>query len=388
MLLTSIKYSQYKDSEKEWLLSEVEFESINLLVGKNSSGKSKTIYVINGLSTILSENNKLSFFDGHYCVTFSKSNNIYNYELKYASGLVIKEKLLINKEVVLDRDENGEGFIISSSGNKHEFKIPTDELQSNRRDEKQYPYLEDINSWAKNVRLFNFNSSLGKDFLGIQDKNKSLEIEFDLKTTHKVVDTFNRGIKKHGDEFSKKIIADFNSIGFDISDISLGSLISVGLEIVNNPNVEIVGLRVKENSLPTMTDQNDMSMGMFRALSIIIHFNYYEMERISGTVLIDDIGEGLDYERSTKLINLLISKTESNDNDIQLIMSTNDRFVMNSVDLKYWQIIDRIGGNVKYYNHKNSPKIFDEFKFTGLNNFDFFSTSFFKTGFDEENEDA
>ena len=66
-------------------------------------------------------------------------------------------------------------------------------------------------------------------------------------------------------------------------------------------------------------------------------------------------------------------------------MSTNDRFVMNSVDLKYWQVIDRVGSNVSYYNIKNSSQIFEDFKFTGLNNFDFFATDFFKTGFKTEN---
>ena len=64
-------------------------------------------------------------------------------------------------------------------------------------------------------------------------------------------------------------------------------------------------------------------------------------------------------------------------------MSTNDRFVMNYVDLKYWQIIDRVGNTVKYYNIKNSLKTFEDFKFTGLNNFDFFASGFFKNGFVE-----
>ena len=45
-------------------------------------------------------------------------------------------------------------------------------------------------------------------------------------------------------------------------------------------------------------------------------------------------------------------------------MSTNDRFVMNAVDLKYWQIIERNGCNVKYFNIRNSPQIFEDFRFT------------------------
>lgn len=61
-------------------------------------------------------------------------------------------------------------------------------------------------------------------------------------------------------------------------------------------------------------------------------------------------------------------------------MSTNDKFVMNNTELEYWQIIHREGGLVKMHNITNSAEIFDEFRYTGLNNFDFFSTEFFKTG--------
>ena len=107
-------------------------------------------------------------------------------------------------------------------------------------------------------------------------------------------------------------------------------------------------------------------------------YTTYFFERI-----IDDIGEGLDFERSTKLIELLISKAEKNPN-MQLLMSTNDSFVMNSVDLKYWQIIDRVGCQVNYYNYSNSPKTFEDYKLTGLNHFDFFASGFFKDGFSDE----
>jgi hypothetical protein len=195
--------------------------------------------------------------------------------------------------------------------------------------------------------------------------------------------TFYRAKSLHGKTFVDKVIADFNQVGYDISDIDIGPLRSIQLK-GQTPELDVIGLRVKERNLQCHTDQSDMANGMYRALSIIIHFNFYELEGIPGTVLIDDIGEGLDYERSTELIKLLISKIESGLLDIQLIMSTNDRFVMNVVDLKYWQIIDRSGNEVRYFNIKNSAKFFEDFRFTGLANFDFFSSGFFKTGYDEQ----
>jgi hypothetical protein len=123
-----------------------------------------------------------------------------------------------------------------------------------------------------------------------------------------------------------------------------------------------------------------MSQGMFRALGIVILLNYSIFARIKGTVLIDDIGEGLDFDRSKRSISLLISRAE--EAGLQLIMTTNDRFVMNGVDLDKWAIILRRGHKVKVFNKKNSEKIFDEFASVGLNNFDFFSTNFFEQGID------
>ena len=114
---------------------------------------------------------------------------------------------------------------------------------------------------------------------------------------------------------------------------------------------------------------------MFRALSLIIQLNFAEHESLPSCVLIDDIGEGLDFERSSKLIKLIIEKSKKS--KIQLILATNDRFVMNNVPLEYWSIIQRIGDECKIYNYKNSKKLFDDFDLTGLNNFDFFSSNFF-----------
>ena len=71
-------------------------------------------------------------------------------------------------------------------------------------------------------------------------------------------------------------------------------------------------------------------------------------------------------------------------------MSTNDRYIMNQINLKYWSVIDRQGAKSVFYNTFNSGSIFEDFKYTGLNNFDFFSTDFYREGFgvdESENED-
>lgn len=103
--------------------------------------------------------------------------------------------------------------------------------------------------------------------------------------------------------------------------------------------------------------------------------NYSIFADLPSCILIDDIGEGVDYTRSTALIELLISKVEGT--QMQLIMSTNDQFVMDAVPLKYWLVIKRSTGKAKIYNYLNNKKLFDSFKFTGLSNFDFFSSNYY-----------
>jgi hypothetical protein len=98
------------------------------------------------------------------------------------------------------------------------------------------------------------------------------------------------------------------------------------------------------------------------------------MAKKSTCILIDDIGEGLDFDRSCRLIDLLRKKAK--ESNIQLILSTNDRFVMNRVPLEEWSVLQRRGSHVRVRNYENSRELFEEFKFTGLSNFSLLEMDF------------
>ena len=51
---------------------------------------------------------------------------------------------------------------------------------------------------------------------------------------------------------------------------------------------------------------------------------------------------------------------------------------MNTVFLKAWTVLNRRGSTVSVYNYENSKTYFDEFEFTGMNNFDFFATDYLR----------
>lgn len=57
-------------------------------------------------------------------------------------------------------------------------------------------------------------------------------------------------------------------------------------------------------------------------------------------------------------------------------MATNDRFVMNNVPLEMWTVLQRKGSRCQVFNFNNSKEKFENFRFTGLNNFDFFATDY------------
>ena len=382
MRLKSITYSQFEGRPKEWDLEEYSMGNINLLVGKNATGKSRTLNIIRGLGNLVSGDVKLQYISGNYEVIFDKEGELISYSLKYEENKIVLEKMIVGSEVKLDRSLKGKGTIrYEEEDTSMKFQAPETELACvNRRDSDQHPFFEDLYQWGKKLRHYYFGERMGKE-PHIQLKEESEESILNLKDTNLVVKIFSKGEKKFGKEFKEKIICDMEKLGYEINDINVGIL--KGLKIIGPVlYTPPQGFILQERDLPGSTEQSDMSQGMFRAFSLLIQLNYSQLASIPSCILIDDIGEGLDYDRSSSLIKLIIEKAKKS--SIQLIMSTNDRFVMNNVPLEYWAITQRAANKTKIYNYENAKDKFDDFELTGLSNFDFFSSGLFEEGFNKE----
>jgi energy-coupling factor transporter ATP-binding protein EcfA2 len=382
MILKTLKYSQFAGKLKEWHIDEFNLGKINLIVGKNATGKSRLLNIIGNLANLVSGDVKLVFSSGDYKLLFNHNGNTIEYDLRYDKTKINKEELIIDGNSFLKRGKKGVGTIkaVELNINNMKFQTPENELACvARRDSVQHPFFDDLFNWGKSFRHYYFGTPLGKDHYAIFIKSEK-DKEFNLKDTNKVVGLFKKGVKKHGDSFTNQIIKEMDIIGYKIDKIGVSPI--PGMFVEGVPAKDIQGIYVKESDLNDKTYQLEISQGMFRALSLIIQLNYSQLESTQSFILIDDIGEGLDYDRSTALIKLLIDK--ANKSPVQLIMTTNDRYVMNNVPLEYWSVIQRIGSLCKIFNYENSKEIFDNFKFTGLANFDFLSTEFYLTGFDAE----
>lgn len=374
MKLTKIKFMEFDGQPNEWRLERCTLENVNLIVGKNASGKSRILSIIDSLANVLSRHRKLQYPSGDYEVLFDKDGEEIQYFLKYENKNVLREKLLIDGNELMNRGSDGMGQIYSEEFKQNmKFQAPVEEVAAfSKMDSIQHPFLNDLFNWGDNLIRFLFGTPLGKETLVSFVKGEKEE-PFDPKDTNKVIGILKKGKDEYSGEYVSSIIRDMAFIGYEIEEIDIGSPLSI--HVIGTLPAPPMCIRVKERDLNGFTDQHGMSQGMFRALSLIIQLNYASFARLPSCVLIDDIGEGLDYERSTNLIKLIIKKAENT--PTQLIMATNDRFVMNNVPLQYWTIIHRIGNRAICLNNRNSPKLFDDFEMTGLNNFDLFSSNYF-----------
>jgi hypothetical protein len=374
MQLESITYAQFEGKPEEWRITDFSFGNMNLIVGKNATGKSRTLNIISALGNLVSGDLKLRYKSGSYKVVFNKNDEKIEYSLKYEESSVIEEKLIVSSKLKLDRGREGKGKIFAVKENKMiEFQAPPSELAVTRRDNVQHPFFEDLYKWGKNLRHYYFGTKLGQDHYILFTEDKK-EKELNLKETDQTASIFREGKKEYSDKFVDNVKTDMAKVGYTLDNITLGLPRSITFQgmVIGQPQ----GILIRESDLKGTTEQQDISQGMFRALSLLIQLNYSLLAKTPSCILIDDIGEGLDYERSSALIKLLIDKAKKS--CVQLIMSTNDRFVMNNAPLEYWSIMRRFPNESKIYNYKNSKKQFDDFEMTGLNNFDFFTSEFFE----------
>ncbi|QEM68234.1 ATP-binding protein [Geobacter sp. FeAm09] len=376
MSLVKLSYSEFESEPKIWKISDATFSGINLIAGKNSAGKSRLLSVINSLSHLLTGKVQRLFESGKFDVTINLAGGEFNYKIEIKDSSVINESLIVNNIELLMRNEDGTGKIYYETKTDFlEFKLPPDAIAAvNRRDEIQHPFLIELHKWANSIAYYQFGSDFGKSFLMRVDIAENI---FDSKNPsylddpNNLVRIYATAFNSFGEEFDQAIISDMRNLGYALTEVGCTDI----QQMIKIP-LSALGMFTTEEELGFMNPQLNMSQGMFRALALVIHLNVCAFSKSKNLILVDDIGEGLDYERATAIIDLLIYKAINN--DMQIIMTSNDRFVMNKIPLEYWSVLKRTGGIVKMFNIRNSEKQFNRFKYMGMNNFDFFASNFFE----------
>ena len=364
--LKSLSYAEWEETPQEWCLEKLTFGPRMLIVGKNTAGKSRAIRVTASLARSLI-GAQAPTVSGTYKAVFDFNGKDYEYELTCKNAEVIHEKISASGKILLNRELGGVGRIWAAKigdGQHIDFQVPPSTLAAvARRDQIQHGFIEPLFEWANSLRFYQFNGQ----HQNMLNMLSSMEQQVDERNENAVVAIFKEGVARFGSAFTESLIADLASIDYQIEKIELSEPITIRFASGGPP---VIGLKVKERALKGVTDQFGMSTGMYRVVALLIHVTFAQFKGAASSVLIDDIGEGLDFDRSLRLIELLRAKAEKY--NFQLVMTTNDKFVMNHVPLEEWTVLHRTGHIVHVSNHENSKTAFDEFKFTGLSNFSFF----------------
>lgn len=335
-----------------WTAKRIDLYSQNLLVGKNAVGKSTVIRLLSTMAAFLSQRRLLNEVKipvgGMIAIEDNEFTSIYRFAWVDAK---------ISDEYLSVKYANGETKIwIERTSDEAKFdgavvNPPQDKLLLNlKRDTVLYPELESIISWAENVDAFSFN-------------------EFDIDGDETLYSRFINGgdnlftmVKALSPESIVNVINAADGMGYHLEKIE-------GVEFA-----DIKKVLFTEKGVEDPLFDFSLSKGMFRTLYLLIYLEYIAKSGKPATLLIDDLCEGLDYDRSTKLGKYVFDYCSKN--DIQLIATSNDSFLMDVVDLNYWSILQREGSKVSAISHKNHPELFNDFSFTGLSNFDLLSSDF------------
>jgi predicted ATPase len=377
MILQSLKFEDIDSNNHAWSLNRCNFEHVNLVVARNSTGKTRLLNLIMNFGRLVcGEISPFPLGTVTYEVEFINCDNAkVEYFVKIKQGLLIKEELSIDNKVVLSREENGTGNISAYELDRPiRFQVPNNKLACvAKRDSIQHPYLDELFNWGSSLRHYMFGSDFGRNYAMFYSVPSGIvpNQELNAKDQNPIVLLLKKLIEA-SDESKERVLQDLRGIGYSISDIGVMQSTLLG----DTGIYPVMGIYIEESEHLHRVEQHEISQGLFRALSLFIQLRYSEYFGQPSLILVDDIGEGLDYERSKLLIKALVALAEKS--GAQLIMSTNDRFVMNNVPLKYWFILTREGGQVSSLNYKNSKAIFDDFELTGLSNFDFFSSKYYE----------
>lgn len=345
MILNSFSYKTVG-----WELTEMSSLKItNLLVGKNASGKTRTIRALQNVTNFL-QMKPIVFGSAEFKAQLSFMNPQLDgwrmtYSFEISKGKVAFEQLIVDGKVLIKRNEKKTTFmggIINPPSEKLVVQV--------RRDKAAYPDVEALMEWAEGV-IFISCSNINPFTLLLGSASTIIN----PRPFSSLIDMLSKRDKS-------EVIKTARRLGYDIQDLST---------VKAGNDMKIVAVReryVREDIL-----DYQLSSGMMRVLYIICFLACVKYDKHS-MLLIDDLGEGLDYIRITLLGKKVFEDCEKD--GLQMIASSNDSSMMDVVDISKWQILRRKNSKLTVLNQTSIPLLFEEFRMTGLRNFDLFSSDF------------
>ena len=335
-----------------WELTLSDLQPRNLFVGKNSVGKSKAIRALARSAGIIMQSQDVRQLSVRVDMTLLDGKDVMQYHFSYIKGEVQSEKMTLSQSNNSVTEYITRSKDIASLG-EEVVNVPKGKLTIHvRRDTVLYPYIEKLFSWAQGIKGLSFNE-IDSD----EDNGKDAWQAGAGISLYEMVEA----VKKK----ELTVVRRMREVGYPLRDLDV-------FAPKGYPDIRFVVISEENVAVPLFS--SSISKGMLRTLYILLLLEYMLQKEKPTVLLIDDFCEGLDYSRSIAVGRMVYDFCK--DSGIQLITASNDSYLMDVVSLDCWHILYREGGEVRTINKYNNPKIFEDFEFTGLNNFHLFSSDF------------
>lgn len=339
MILSNFIYQQ-----AGWSLDGLSLNHLNLVVGMNAVGKTRTVAAMGRVVRFIKGEVDASAED-FGCTLLLENGGQLEYSFEVSGGNIQAEILRKDGVSLIRREQFSAqmyGETISPPSNKLVIQI--------RRDTMLYPEIEEIIQWVEHTSVFIFSN----------------------------ITTSPNSLSPYAISTEPLLPVMYGKISVAQRDLMLSFMRDMGYLIDRIDEYERDNgskmLRIFETGIDIPLTPFDLSNGMFRVFCVLLYMIYSSTLADARCLIIDDMGEGLDYMRSTKLGRIMFKYCK--ENNVQLIVTSNDSFLMDTIDLEYWNILQRSGKRVQSLNCQTHPVLFEKFARTGLNNFDLLSSNF------------
>jgi len=330
----------FSDKALEWSLEGINFDRLTLLVGASGVGKTQILKAILALKRIAAGDSESGL---KWNVEFETvSGQTYNWEGEFENkGLqsfivedddemkknkpkIIKEKLTLNKKLIVDRTSSetkfkGEKTLKLSPQQSIIYILKEEDLIKPAYDGfKKVIFSDQSESQREPFRISFFNANkLVKKYntlKKIQESDEDIRIKLYLvsKTDQK---TFNKIKDRFCEIFPQ--VQDLKIEPMDFNDEELPSFFK-----------DYPFIQMKENGVPKWIQQGKISSGMFRTLTHISEM-YLCPE---GTVFLID-----------ELTNDILKSSRQ----VQFIITSHHPYIINNIEFSSWKLVTRKSGVVK-----------------------------------------
>lgn len=347
-----IKTLTFTNRQTGWNIKDVYFNNtLTLLVGASGVGKTQILHVLDTLSRIA---RGYSFNGIEWNITFEHDMKEYCWmgvfqmipindaEIEFTDESLIdeknrknypilKEKLSINGDVIIDRDSEDIIFEGQKTVKLDNTKSAIYLLKGE--------HVRDIVFWFFQIYFLEIDEFkryiYPSNLINIDDFDEikqSVFIPFyspmeKLFLSHKAkLKEFYTILNKFQDIFP--LVEDFD-FDFKRSTIKKDALSPV--------------LKIKEKGVDSWIFQKDISSGMLRALMQITALVFAQDGDV---ILIDEFENGL----GVNCINQLADLVTDPEADVQIIMTSHHPYIINAIPVKWWKIVTRNGSEVKTHS--------------------------------------